>query len=356
MPVELSLLTPATPGAIALIQMQGVGIGEVLTRLTGKSNWPLTKLHYVNLANIDSGLAVLLRNDWAQVMPHGGPRVVRKIIDALIKCGCEFHHAPDARSLYPEAGCDLEADMLLTLARAASPVAIDLMLRQVENWRDFMGESASLPGKDEHAADRVLTRSLLLDRLIVPPSVVVIGQPNVGKSTLTNRMLGRAASIVADLPGTTRDWVAGLAELPPGVAVRWMDTPGLRDSDDAIEQRAIELANQVIRDADVVLAMRDPIIGWPVDAAMPRQPDLWVMNKCDDAHAVIDGDGQSSQQPRCISAETGLGIDALQRDILRKLDLLQIDVREVWAFNDPLREMVKPGNAAALREYLAAKR
>ncbi|NJL31882.1 MAG: GTP-binding protein [Phycisphaerales bacterium] len=60
--------------------------------------------------------------------------------------------------------------------------------------------------------------------------VVVAGQPNVGKSTLMNKMLGRSASLVADLPGTTRDWVAGWVELE-GVALHWMDTPGLRHTD-----------------------------------------------------------------------------------------------------------------------------
>lgn len=350
------MTTAPTPGAVAIVQLHGEGVHSVLEHLTGRSHWPVTRMMFVDFSGIDSGLAVMLRSDWAQVMPHGGPRVVRKLIDALLAAGCVFDETPEARIQYPEAASALEADMLMTLAKAASPVAIDLLLRQVENWHDFMQKT---PPLDDEAVRHLLARSSTLDRLIAPASVVVIGQPNVGKSTLTNRMLGRAASIVADLPGTTRDWVAGLAELPPGVAVRWMDTPGLRESDDAIEQRAIELANQVIREAEVVVAMRDPVIGWPDPMKLPREPDLWVMNKCDlagIAKAQRDGDGLSPQQPRAISADTGLGIDALHRDILAKLDLLQIDQREVWAFSDSLRESVKPWDAAALRDYAAANR
>lgn len=356
MPAQLSLLTPATPGAIALIQVQGGGAGEVLKALTGKSAWPLGKLNYVDFAGIDSGLAVMLREDLAQLMPHGGPRVVRKIIDALIALGCEVTRAMAARDVYPEAESELEAEMLTAVARAASPVAIDLLLRQPAIWHKMASDVAA---GDEPTSDSIqswLSRSRELNQLIAMPSVVVVGQPNVGKSTLTNRMLGRAASIVADLPGTTRDWVAGLAELPPGVAVRWMDTPGLRGSDDAIEQRAIALANEVIRAADVLVVMRDPQHDWPQAQRLPREPDVWAMNKCDTVSPALvnaneQATGKSPDTPRAISAQTGAGINELQRDILEKLSLHEIADDEPWVFSDQLREMITQSDWKAIAEF-----
>ena len=108
----------------------------------------------------------------------------------------------------------------------------------------------------------VLKRSNILNRCVDPPSVVVVGGPNVGKSTLTNRMLRRSASVVADLPGTTRDWVSGVAQLED-VAVRWMDTPGLRTTDDPVERIAHDLARRAIEMADVLIAVRDSSTEFP---------------------------------------------------------------------------------------------
>lgn len=355
MPTRISLATANTPGAIALIQMHGGDVALMLHAFTGQMEWPQNHVNYVHFAAIDAGLAVVLRDDWAQLMPHGGPRVVQNMIAALVSLGCVYDAAPPSRETYPEAANDLEADMLATLARAASPAAIDLLLNQPRNWRRWIERESSTGVREDVRTlqSKHSQRSGILERLITPPSIVVIGRPNVGKSTLTNRMLGRAASIVADLPGTTRDWVAGLAELPPGIAVRWMDTPGLRESDDVIEQRAIELANQIIREADVVIVMRDPVIDWPHQASLPRRPDVWVMNKSDTVAARTSAteDGDSRDDPLRISAESGEGIDALSRVLIEKLGLANIDTNEPWAFCERLQMLVREAKWEALREY-----
>jgi tRNA modification GTPase len=347
MTVRVTLTTAGSPGAVAILQLTGRPVPEVLSRLTGQSTWPPARLKYVDFAGIDAGLAVTLRDDWAQLMPHGGPRVVQKLIEHLVALGCKYDAAPSSRQTYPEAGSELEADMLAAIARAASPAAIDLLLRQPENWRRRL---ASLPPLSSAAAN-LLARSRILDRLIDPPCVVVIGRPNVGKSTLANRMLGRDASIVADMPGTTRDWVAGLAELPPGIAVRWMDTPGLRTSDDAIEQRAIELANGVIRDADVVIVMRDPGIDWPDEASLPREPDVWVINKIDEPNGGDAGNGAGPASPLRISAEHGGGLGALTRCVIARLGLHETAPDEPWAFSQGLKVMLHPDRAGEMHLY-----
>lgn len=355
MPTRISLATANTPGAIALIQMHGGDVAAMLHAFTGQMEWPQNHVKYVHFAAIDAGLAVVLRDDWAQLMPHGGPRVVQKMIAALVSLGCVYDAAPPSRETYPEAANDLEADMLATLARAASPAAIDLLLNQPMNWRRWVERLTSTGDRDDARTlqSAHLHRSRIFARLLTPPSIVVIGQPNVGKSTLTNRMLGRAASIVADLPGTTRDWVAGLAELPPGIAVRWMDTPGLRDSDDVIEQRAIELANQIIREADVVIVMRDPVIDWPDQASLPRRPDVWVMNKSDTVNMKMNSadTGDSRDKPLRISAESGEGIAALSCLLIGKLGLANIDKHEPWAFCERLQMLVRKARWEALSEY-----
>src|SRR5690606_7522821 len=99
------------------------------------------KLQHATLATfgqIDHGLVLLWNENWAQLMPHGGPRVVQKLVDQLLKLGVTLSTVNpkevDARLLYPEAATALEADMLATLAAAASPAAVDLLLGQPALW------------------------------------------------------------------------------------------------------------------------------------------------------------------------------------------------------------------------------
>ena len=337
--VSVSLATAPSPGAVGLLVLSGTGVAEVLTRLTGVSDWPARKLKLVDFGGVDQGLAVRLHDDWAQVMPHGGPRVMGKLIDRIIRLGAVYDANPNPSMAYPEAATELEADMLACVARAASPAAIDLLLAQPMLWRQWLDTAASCSGDDfKSQAQAILQHSDRFDRLIDPPTVVVVGQPNVGKSTLTNRMLGRSVSLVADLPGTTRDWVAGLAEIGP-VAVRWADTPGLRDADDVVEQQAIGLARQVIEQAEVLIAMRDSSIGWPDLDISRRCPDLWVINKADDPAALDTSGGDGSRDtPLPISAKTGLGVDRLGEWVLAHLGLAQRQANQLWAFSSALRQ------------------
>ncbi|MFW6032356.1 MAG: GTPase [Phycisphaeraceae bacterium] len=355
---RLALTTARQPGAVAVLQLQGPAAGELLSRLTGQSDWQPGRLRLCDFAGIDQGLAGVLRPDWAQLMPHGGPRVVQKITDRLLELGAELEPAPAPTEVYPEADSALEAEALAAIARAASPAAIDLLLDQPRQWRDWLaaGDGAEDPGRILHESDR-------LDRLVQPATLVVVGRANVGKSTLTNRMLGRSVSVVADLPGTTRDWVAALAELnapaaPPGqagVALRWLDTPGLRREAEPLEREAIELARQVIASADVLLAMRDPDSDWPGSAELPREPELWVLGKADLAPARPAGDGSSPDAPLRVSGETGDGGEALEQAILARLGLDGVESGTPWAFCPALRQAVAADDRAAIARLLAAR-
>ena len=384
----LTVTTPLNPGAIGLIQLHGPGTAQLLETLTGVCDWPTGRLRLVPLAQIDRGLVVLLRDQWAQIMPHGGPRLMQLLVDRLIECGATYDAEPADVELYPEAACALEAQMLSTMARAASPLAVDLLAAQGTLWRRWM----EAPPGSRQDPSRILRQSDVLDRLIDPASVVVVGRPNVGKSTLSNHMLGRAASIVADLPGTTRDWVAGLAELVPlradasppstdigarsgmatdadhsatcnlrlapqdphrAVAVRWLDTPGLRHGRDDVEQTAIELARQVIAAADVLVAMRDPSTDWPDPSALPRPAQVWVVNKIDlVSPAPAPGRGTGDGDPIAISAANGTGVDVLTQCVLTQLGLAEVGDDVLWAFSPTLRAAVAGGTDVDLSDYV----
>ena len=275
------LATPYGPGPIAIIQLHGDAL-PVLQRLTGRDDWPIGHLRLAPFADIDQGLAGRLTDQFAQLMPHGGPRVVQRLLTWL----AEHHVAPvceqeaAAWDLFPEARDEDQALILAMLARAASPLAIDFLLE------------AARSGDKEPTGPRTADprRIARLNRLIEPATVVLAGPPNVGKSTLSNALLGRSMSVTAQLAGTTRDYTAGLIDLA-GLVVRWYDTPGLRDTDEPVEQKAAAVAARLMQRADLLIAITDRRHDWP---KLPRKPDLRVAGKSDlgprdDADLAVSG-------------------------------------------------------------------
>ena len=116
------MATATNPGSIAIVHLHGGDLVALLERLTGVADWPMARMRLVQFADLDQGMAVCLRHDWAQLMAHGGPRVMQLLVDRLIDLGAVYAAKPlSAWQVYPEAESYLEADMLAALARAASP-------------------------------------------------------------------------------------------------------------------------------------------------------------------------------------------------------------------------------------------
>jgi tRNA modification GTPase len=352
---RVTLTTANTPGAVAIVHLQGDQVGDVLGKLAGRERWTNRHAYLVSFADIDEGLAIRVSATSAQLMPHGGPRVVQRLLEHLTQqLGCTYEPEPDPQAIYPEAASPIEADMLDAIAKAASPAAIDLLAKQPRLWRGLLQQAGEV---SDQQRQHIATRSQTLNHLLTPPTVVVAGPANVGKSTLTNALMGKAMSIVADLPGTTRDWVGGLVELSAtnnaqqAIAVNWLDTPGLRDSDDTIEQRAIQLAKQQIEQADVLIAMRDPDQPWPDADSLPRTPDLYLVNKADDAHAPQAGAGLTPEHPLSISASHGINLDPLQSQVIGRLGLDGLQ-SEPWAFTKKLLVWCDAGEQQFLNDYL----
>ncbi|MED5164907.1 MAG: GTPase, partial [Cyanobacteriota bacterium] len=156
--------------------------------------------------------------------------------------------------------------------------------------------------------------------------VALVGRPNVGKSSLLNRLSRRERAIVTDLPGTTRDVLESEIVLE-GVPITLVDTAGIRATQDALEQLGIDRSHQALAAADVVLLVFDLSLGWTHDdAALLAQipddlPRLLVGNKADlqpaSMAASLSNQVDVKTPDVMLSALTGQGEEALIEAVLK---------------------------------------
>jgi hypothetical protein len=311
-----TLMTPWGAGAVGIVQV--VGDVDAALAACGISRVGVGEVRVRDLLGVDRGVVARFSSSMCQLMPHGGVAVVRELCAALTARGVLEARVLDPLVMYPEARSEVEARALAALARAASPLAVDLLLGQHELWAGTgNGDRGGGEIKTDAERDRVLTR------LIDPPLVVAVGASNIGKSTLVNALAGRGVSIVADEPGTTRDHVGVMLDLG-GLVVRYVDTPGLRDGAGEIEREAVAMAMDVAHGADLVLHCGDAGSGLaPLELAGER---VAVALREDLGRAPFAADVR-------VSVQRGEGLRELAEVVMERLVPREfMDRREPWQF------------------------
>jgi small GTP-binding protein len=307
--------TAPLPGAIGICHLKD-DLDDAFVRL-GITPLEIGSARVIDIAGIDEGVIARPGRDSALLMPHGGPRVRQLISRHLEDSGITFidQAESDCRSRWPESETLVEACMLEALSITESPSAVDLLLAQPPRHRDSMLQARYSAQADPRR------------HLISPPLIVITGQPNVGKSTLLNRLAKTELAITADLEGTTRDAVAARLIID-GMACDVVDLPGLRESDDPIERRAISLSSRFLMEIDLLIALTDDVRNIP--EGLGRTPDLIIRNKSDLGY----GDATSDLS---ISAATGDGVERLALMIRSRIisDELMKDTSP-WSFHHEL--------------------
>lgn len=258
---------------------------------------------------------------------HGGSLASKKIIESLVADGITAitheqwlnrsetnAHRRIARQRLANARTERTASILLDQVRGA----VEIGLKQIHDLivREDTFEAMKL-------VERLIACGRLGQRIHEPFSVVLIGKPNAGKSSLVNSLVGYQRAIVYDQPGTTRDLVSVETALD-GWPLVFIDTAGIRESRDVIEQEGIRRARATLHAADLVLQIID--MSSPADAAEDSSfediddlasPRIRVGTKADLVnHAVGSFDATVDIRT---SAVTGDGINELQTAIAAKL-------------------------------------
>ncbi len=294
--------------------------------------------------------------DVVELSCHGSPVVLRRVLDLALEHGARAA-GPGEFTLraflngridlvQAEAIRDLIEAQTVTQARAALRQMQGNLSRRLRPIRQSLVDAIiQMETAVEFVEDDVLTesRSSLMARLdgaiaeleaiaaqytagrIVREGIhiAIVGKPNVGKSSLFNRLLSRERAIVTEIPGTTRDMLIETASIE-GIPVHLVDTAGLREASDRVECLGIERSREAIADADLVLVVLDGSQPLDEDDRMVLEatcsvPRLLALNKHDLPEGLDPEAIQALQEtaPLCrVSALTGQGLDELRRQIL----------------------------------------
>ena len=403
-----AIATAVAPGAgsVAIVRLSGPSsdaIGRRLFRAPGAQAWESHRVLYGHVVDpasgerVDEALLLLMRaprsftrEDVVEFHCHGGLVAVRRVLELVLAAGARLAAAGEfSQRAFLNGRLDLtRAEALMELVAARSRRAAQLAMagldgglqRRIGALRErLLDQLAELEARvdfeeDLPPLDPLAVRAELeaVDRelkglvegarqgeiLRQGLRVAIVGRPNVGKSSLLNRLSRRERAIVTDLPGTTRDLLESELVLE-GVPLTLLDTAGIRPTTDPVERLGIERSREALAAADAVLLLFDLTAGWTADdealaALVPEGvPVLRVGNKADlQVGAVGVPEGAPAGADLAISARTGAGAEALGALLLRRCGLQDLQGIAV-ALNDRQRELAAAA-AVSLERSLAA--
>lgn len=324
-----AVATPPGTGAVSMIRISGPDALLVADRATDgmvSTQAPRT-VRYCRVRDaggeiLDDGLMTVFRaphsytgEDCVEFTGHGGILVTREVLGRLLACGAlpagpgEF-----TRRAFLNGKLDLtQAEGVMDLISAQTRLSLRAARSQLEGtlgrrtteardqlletlahleaWIDFPEEDID-PQTGELLRSRVASVLATVESLLATADqgrilregvrTVIFGEPNVGKSSLLNRLLGCERAIVSDIAGTTRDTIEETINLH-GIPLRLVDTAGVREAADLIEAEGIQRTVRQIEAADLLLEIADASMPRPVDAVFPASSakHLLILNKTD---------------------------------------------------------------------------
>jgi tRNA modification GTPase len=354
-----AIATAPGKGGIGIVRLSGKNARSIAETLCQKS-LSARKAHYSFFYNadalIDQGVALYFAapasftgEDVVELQGHGGPVVMQQLLQATLKLGArqarpgEFSERAFLNDKMDLAQAESIADLIDASSTQAARNAlhslqgkfskqVNTLVELLIHLRMYVEAAIDFPEEEiDFLADGIVTTQLLviqqqLQQLLHNAKqgallregirVVIAGKPNAGKSSLLNALAGRESAIVTPIAGTTRD-VLREQILLDSLPVHIIDTAGLRDSDDPVEQEGIRRAWLEITQADIVLLLVDSTQDKETDADVlwralsshqrPSVPTLVIHNKIDSSGLLPGMDAGVVR----VSAKKGDGLNAL---------------------------------------------
>lgn len=367
-PADLIAAVATAPGrgGIGVVRLSGAGLASIAQSLTGRI--PQARVATLSCfldaagAEIDKGIVLYFPaphsytgEDVLELQGHGGPVVMQLLLRRCLEIGARLAEPGEfTRRAYLNDKLDLaQAEAVADLIEASTAAAARSAVRSlsgefscvvhelverlitlrmlVEATLDFPEEEIDFLRKSDAAGQLAgLTSdvrkllggarqgSLLRNGL----HVVLAGQPNVGKSSLLNRLAGEERAIVTAVPGTTRDALRETIQVN-GIPLHIVDTAGLRETEDEVERLGIARSWKEIERADVVLHLLDARVGMTqgdrviANRLPPGVEQIVLHNKCDLTGHPGGREESEGKVSLWLSARTGEGMEALQQELLR---------------------------------------
>ena len=370
-----AISTPPGAGGIGIIRISGSEALRILKHVFTPANPPCSfdshRLYYGTINDpqqaklLDEVLVVFMqapktytREDVVEIHCHGGFLVLQSVLELILDHGVQLAEPGEfTKRAFLNGRIDLtRAEAVIDVLSARTRKGVDLALEQmsgslykeVDKLRASLVEIRALletaidfPEEEIEIADHQAMNARLrtevrapLEKLIAQAdngrivregvSIVIIGRPNVGKSSLLNTLLQEERALVTSIPGTTRDTIEEYIDIC-GIPVRIIDTAGIREEVEEVEQLGIRRARESINRADLVLFLVDgskPIDDEDVSLfeTVNHKPLLTVINKCD-----LKSRLKPQEHPRIvaeaveISAREQTGLEQLKQQIFRRI-------------------------------------
>ena len=354
-----AIATPPGSGGVGMIRVSGSASVEIATFILGDQPKPRTatfrSFKSADKQIIDQGLALFFPNpdsftgeDVLELHGHGGSVVMNRLLKRVLESGArqakpgEFSERAFLNGKMDLIQAEAVADLINSASEQAAKSAIRSLSGEfssqikelkekiismrmlIEAHMDFTEEELDIPVEElKQTIKKAIEQNLsILEKgrqgtvLNEGLRIAIVGEPNVGKSSLLNCLLQFERAIVTNIPGTTRDTVTERF-LIEGVPFIVTDTAGIRDTMDPVEQEGINRSHRTMEEADLVLVMTE-FSAASEDQRIGKEKSLFIKNKIDcDPEVKAEIKKEPDKTEILLSVKTGAGIDLLKKELLK---------------------------------------